>query len=86
MRAPSRPREASVVFGGGGGFEVCSSICAARSPGDSSLISPVAPIMRTAPSIERMCSGVVPQQPPTTRTPLFKSRRANTPKCSGLAT
>ena len=43
------------------------------------------PIMRTAPSIRRVCSGVVPQQPPTMRTPACSARRAQTPKCSGLA-
>ena len=45
-----------------------------------------APIMRTAPSMRRVCSGVVPQQPPTMRTPACITRRAQTPKCSGLAT
>ena len=44
------------------------------------------PIIRIAPSIARVCSGVVPQQPPIERTPLLSNRRANTPKCSGLAT
>jgi hypothetical protein len=41
--------------------------------------------MRAALATRRMCSAVVPQQPPTSRTPSFISRRAYTPKYSGLA-
>ena len=45
-----------------------------------------APAMRAAAAMRRTCSGVVPQQPPTSRTPSLNMRRAKTPKYSGVET
>ena len=44
---------------------------------------PPAPVVAPLPLICRMCSGVVPQQPPTSRTPLAMKRRAYDAMYSG---
>ena len=46
----------------------------------------LSPSMRLDFAIQRTWSGVVPQQPPTMVAPSLSMRRANTPKCSGVAT
>ena len=43
------------------------------------------PSMRPDFAIQRMCSGVVPQQPPIIVAPIWIMRRANTSKYSGVA-
>ena len=85
-RAPKRERSASGIAGCKLGAGVGELISMTGSGIAIAAVSPLACIMRTAPSMARVCAGVVPQHPPIICTPLLSKRRANTPKCSALAT
>ena len=62
--------------GTAGSATVTSTIAGLVVGGPRSRASPAAPAIRAAAAMRRMCSGVVPQQPPTSRTPTRIMRRA----------
>jgi hypothetical protein len=65
--------------GAGGAYE------ASMEPVPLASMTSALSAMRAAPEMRRMCSGVVPQHPPTRRAPSLNMRRAKRPKYSGVA-
>jgi hypothetical protein len=62
------------------GADTATRAPARRAPADARVCDPIS---RTALLMCRMCSGVVPQHPPTKRTPLLMNRLAYDAMYSG---